>query len=83
MPATPDASGARELLALAGQLEALGVPARERAIVRAALVDLGRQMASPPIDWDALRETVGFAMNHPALARRVLPLVLPYLDRAA
>ncbi len=29
------------------------------------------------------RETVAFAMDHPALARRVLPLILPYLDRAA
>jgi hypothetical protein len=80
---TPGATGPRGLQALSGQLEALGVPARERPMVRAALVDLGRQMEAPPIHWDALREVVGFAMNHPALARHVLPLILPYLDRAA
>mgnify|MGYP001581594061 CR=1 FL=1 len=79
----PESPAARELLALAVQVAELGVPARERAIVRAALIDLGRQMESPPINWEALRETVAFAMDHPALARRVLPLVLPYLDRAA
>ena len=84
-PAKPTlgSTAARELLALAGQVEELGVPSRERGIVRAALIDLGRQMESPPINWEALRETVAFAMDYPALARRVLPLVLPYLDHAA
>jgi hypothetical protein len=79
----PETQAARELLALAAQLSDLGVSVRERAIVRAALIDLGRQMESPPINWETLRDTVALAMEHPALARRVLPLVLPYLDRAA
>ena len=74
---------AQDVLSLAGQVEELGVPARERPIVRAALIDLARQMDSPPVHWGALRETVRFAMDHPELARRVLPLVLPYLDLAA
>jgi hypothetical protein len=82
-PQVPDSPAARELLALAAQVDELGVSVRERAIVRAALIDLGRQMESPPINWEALREAVALAMEHPALARRVLPLILPYLDRAA
>lgn len=73
----------REVLELAGLVEEFGVSPRESAIVRAALIDLARQMESPPVYWGALQETVGFAMHHPELARRVLPLVLPYLDRAA
>jgi hypothetical protein len=40
-------------------------------------------MDTPPVNLGALRETVAFAMDHPDLARRVLPLVLPYLDLAA
>lgn len=74
---------AREVMELAGQVEALGVPTRESAIVRAALIDLAHQMESPPIHWGALRDTVAFAMDHPDLARRLMPLVLPYLDLAA
>ncbi len=78
--ATPATS---EVLALAARLEQLGVPLRHRAIVRAALIDLGRQMESPPVYWDSIRQAVGLAMDHPDLARRVLPLLLPYLDQAA
>lgn len=74
---------AQDVMTLAEQVEELGVPARERPIVRAALIDLARQMDTPPVNWGALRETVAFAMDHPDLARRVLPLVLPYLDLAA
>lgn len=74
---------AQDLMALADRVDELGVPVRERSILRAALIDLARQMESPPVNWEALRETVAYAMDHQALARRMLPLVLPYLDRAA
>jgi hypothetical protein len=80
-PATTPA--AQDLMALADRVDELGVPSRERPIVRAALIDLARQMESPPVNWEALRDTIAYAMDHPALARRILPLVLPYLDRAA
>jgi hypothetical protein len=74
---------AQDVMTLAEMVEELGVPARESAILRAALIDLARQMDSPPVHWGALRDTVAFAMQHPELARRVMPLVMPYLDLAA
>lgn len=77
------ASGVLELLSLAARVEDLDVPERQRPIVRAALVDLWRQMESPPVRWETLRAAVALAMEHPTLARRVLPLIVPHLDRAA
>lgn len=79
--APPAAS--QEIYELAVQVDDLGVSARHRAIVRAALIDLGRQMETPPVSWEALRETVSLAMDHPELARRLMPIVLPYFDQAA
>ena len=74
---------ATEVLAMAAGVEELGVPPQRRAIVRAALIDLGRQMDSPPVHWQAIRQALSFAMDHPQLARRLIPLLLPYLDEAA
>ena len=76
-------NGALEVMAVAAELEELGVPMRHRAALRAALADLSRQMESPPVYWDSVRQAIGLAMDHPDLARRVLPLLLPYLDQAA
>ena len=81
--ASPAETGVAEVMALVERLDDLGVPVRHHAIVRAALIDLGRQMESPPIYWDSIRQAITLAMDHPELARRVLPLLMPYLDRAA
>jgi hypothetical protein len=68
---------------LAAEVDRLGVPAGHRARARATLLDLSRQLDAPDFSWESLREAVGFVMEFPGLGRRVLPLLLPYLDRAA
>jgi hypothetical protein len=73
----------RELLAMARSVDDLGVPRERRAMVRAALSDLGQQMETPPVQWSAIRQTMAFVLDYPLIARRVIPLLLPYLDEAA
>jgi hypothetical protein len=90
--ATPDrrASG-REIrspiplaiAALALEVESLGVPEGQRARVRAVLLDLSRRLDAPNLSWDVLREAMSSVMEFPVLGRRMVPLLLPYLDRAA
>ena len=79
----PVSEAAQDVYDLAVHVDDLGVSPQQRAIVRAALIDLGRQMDVPPVHWEALRETVSLAMDHPELARRLLPIVLPFFDQAA
>lgn len=74
---------AREVLTMAAMVDQLGVPPQRRAIVRAALIDLGRQMESPPVHWAAIRQAMAFMMDYPQIARRVIPMLMPYLDEAA
>jgi hypothetical protein len=74
---------AREVLSMAGMVDQLGVPPQRQAIVRAALIDLGQQMDAPPVDWVALRQAFAFVMEYPQIARRVIPMLMPYLDEAA
>ena len=73
----------RELLAMARSVDDLGVPRERRALVRAALSDLGQQMEAPTVHWSAIRQTMAFVLDYPLIARRVIPLLLPYLDEAA
>ena len=65
------------------QVEALGVPEGQRSHARAILLDLSRRLDTPNLSWDALREAMTFVMEFPALGRRMIPLLLPYFDRAA
>jgi len=76
-------SAASQMLAIASEVDVLGIPVGHRARVRAALMDLARQLDEPEISWAALRDAVGFVMEFPPIARRVLPLLLPFLDIAA
>jgi hypothetical protein len=46
-------------------------------------MDLARRIEAGEFEWGALRKAVWFAMEYPALARRVMPLLLPWIDRAA
>jgi hypothetical protein len=71
------------IAALALEVDALGVPDGHRARARAVLLDLSRQLDSSDITWSALKEAMSFVMEFPALGRRMVPLLLPYLDRAA
>jgi hypothetical protein len=74
---------ATAIAALAFEVEAMGVPDGHRARARAVLLDLSRRLDAPNLPWGTLREAISFVMEFPALGRRVLPLLLPYLDRAA
>jgi hypothetical protein len=71
------------IAALALEVEAMGVPEGHRSRARAVLLDLSRRLDSPNLSWDALREAMTFVMEFPSLGRRMVPLLLPYLDRAA
>jgi hypothetical protein len=71
---------ATALSALAGEVANLGVPEGQRAATRAALLDLGRQMDGRSADWDSLRRAIAMVMEYPPLARRAVPLLVPYLD---
>jgi hypothetical protein len=76
-------STASRMLAIAAEVDVLGVPEGHRARTRAALMDLARQLDEPEVSWDVLRDAVQFVMEFPPVARRALPLLLPYLDIAA
>jgi hypothetical protein len=71
---------ATALVALAGEVASLGVPEGQRAGARAALIDLARQFDERSASWDSLRRLIGMVMDHPPLARRIVPLLVPYLD---
>lgn len=68
------------LRALAVEVAEMGVPEDRLAGVRGVLLDLGRRFDDGTLDWQALREAVEFVMEYPALARRVLPMLIPYLE---
>ena len=69
--------------ALAADVARLGVEEGARASVRSMLLDLARQMDQSGLEWTSLRDAVVRAMEYPELARRLMPIVLPWLDRAA
>jgi len=71
------------IMAMAVELESLGVPAGERPRVREALLDLARKLDSKTLTWQQLRLTVEVVMEYPSIGRRLLPMIVPFLDRAA
>lgn len=71
------------IMAMAVEIEALGVPDGERPRVREALLDLARNLDTAHLSWRQLRLTIAVVMEYPAIARRVLPMIVPFLDRAA
>ena len=64
-------------------LAELGVPASRHPEAKARLLDLARRLEQGEIEWSALRKAVWFAMEYPELARRLMPLLLPWIERAA
>ena len=71
------------IMAMAVEIESLGVPEGDRPRVREALLDLARKLDSRMLTWRQLRLTVEVVMEYPAIGRRVLPMIVPFLDRAA
>lgn len=82
-PAPLQSPAAAALAALSGEVEHLGVPEGHRAAVRAMLLDLARALERRDMDWSTLSESLRLALAYPPLARRVIPLLVPYLDLAA
>jgi hypothetical protein len=68
---------------MALDLERMGIPVERQPEIRARLMDLARRMEAGEMEWGAVRKAVWFSMEYPALARRVMPLLLPWIDRAA
>ena len=71
------------IASLANEAVKLGVPEGQRATARALLIDLARCLEDGDPSWETLRDAVNWSMSHPELARRLLPVLLPWLDRAA
>jgi hypothetical protein len=76
-------TSALQILQLATELDRLGVPEAQRPLARAFLMDLARLMEKGEVSWDVLRDAMQMVMQFPPLARRAMPLLLPYLDQAA
>jgi hypothetical protein len=76
-------SSAAELMRLAGELEALGLSPARASSVREALLALARAAQSDAPSWELVGEVLGHAGATPALARRVLPLLLEFIATAA
>jgi hypothetical protein len=71
------------IMAMAVEIESLGVPEGDRPRVREALLDLARKLDTSQLSWRQLRMTMEVVMEYPAIGRRVLPMIVPFLDRAA
>ena len=65
------------------ELGDMGVPEARYAETRARLLDLARRLERGELEWSTLRKAVWFAMEYPELARRLVPVLLPWMDRAA
>ena len=76
-------SPAAELVRIAGELEALGLSPTRAGSARAALLALARTAQSEVPPWELVGEVLGHAGATPALARRVLPLLLEFIATAA
>ena len=74
---TPSAAA---FTALAGEVARLGVPEGHRAAARAALLDMARGIDSESPTWDAICQVLTMAAAYPSLARRAIPLIVPFLD---
>lgn len=74
---------ARSFVALAADVEDLGVPAAHCERVRAALLDFAPRLDHGPMAWAQVSDVVALVMQYPELGRRALPLLLPHIYSAA
>jgi hypothetical protein len=82
-PAPVHSAAATAVLAIASEIGSMGVPEAQCPRARAALLDLAHHLDRHDLSWETMREAITFVMEYPAVARRVLPLLLPYLEDAA
>lgn len=68
---------------LAAELGRLGVGEDERETIRAELGGLAMEFETHAPQWSTLQRAVTLSMKHPELAKRLMPVVLPWLNRAA
>jgi hypothetical protein len=68
---------------LAGDVGRYGVPDEAREVLRATLVELARQFEDKSPQWSSLQNAVTRSMEYPEVARRLMPIVLPWMHRAA
>jgi len=71
------------IVSMLDELTLMGVPTTRQSETRARLLDLARRMEADDLAWSVLRKAVWFAMEYPELARRLMPMLLPWIDRAA
>ncbi len=71
------------LATLAADLGRLGVPEAARSDLRVALLAVAAQIEAAKPEWVTMQGLVSAAMAHPELARRLMPILLPWLPRAA
>lgn len=76
----PDAVAVATLVVDLGRL---GVPDGMKASLGTRLVDVAKRLEAGDLDWALLRAAVTDAMQYPELAKRLLPVLLPWLERAA
>jgi hypothetical protein len=82
-PPTPIAAhspAAAAFAMLAGEVARLGVPEGQRAAARAALTDIAHRLSSGTLKWDSVCQVLTMAAAYPELARRAVPLLVPFLD---
>jgi hypothetical protein len=65
------------------ELTLLGVPVTRQSETRARLLNLAHRVEGADLEWNAIRKAVWFAMEYPEVARRLMPLLLPWIDRAS
>ncbi|MBI5171107.1 MAG: hypothetical protein HZA61_16595 [Candidatus Eisenbacteria bacterium] len=68
---------------LAADAARLGVSEDEREQVRIELGGLAVEFEAHAPQWATLQRAVTLSMKHPELAKRLMPVVLPWLNRAA
>ena len=74
---------ARAFIALAADVEELGVPEAHHERVRLALLDLANHLDCGSVTWVLMRDAITLVVHYPALGRQALPLLLPFLENAA
>lgn len=74
---------AAEFRALADELEALGLPAPQREHARRLFVEVAERCDAGAPPWEIVQEALRMASASPALARRAVPLLLPFIEAAA
>ncbi len=67
----------------AADLARFGVDEAARGTLRATLLELASALDHGSPEWPALRRAVSDAMAYPDLARRLVPVLLPWFERAA